>query len=159
VSRRTPGENDLTRISIEAASSGPFSDTPQEERQRQYAKFGHTSPSFTAAEFLSVVDKVCSCERSLSTWLTVTQATKLMGINDSSQPQYTKGTYHTDDEAKHFSSDILRVEISGPNRSHFSILDLPGVFQSVTKNLTAKEKDGVRHLVAAHMIQRQSVIV
>ncbi len=87
------------------------------------------------------------------------QATKLMGITDSSQPEYIKGAHHTHDEAQHFSSDILRVEISGPNRSHFSILDLPGVFQSVTKNLTAKEKDGVRDLVATHMMPRQSVIV
>lgn len=82
-----------------------------------------------------------------------------MGITDSSQPEYIKGTPFTHDEAQHFSSDVLRVEISGPNRSYFSILDLPGVFQSVTKNLTAKEKDGVRELVAEHMKSKSSVIV
>lgn len=82
-----------------------------------------------------------------------------MGITDNSQPEYGNSMLHTDALAKHFSSDILRVEISGPNRSHFSILDLPGVFHSLTKNLTVEEKDGVRELVASHMKSRESVIV
>ena len=82
-----------------------------------------------------------------------------MGIAEGSASELGNNTLHKGDEAKHFSSDILRVEISGPNRSYFSILDLPGVFQSLTKNLTAKEKKGVRDLVSSHMIPKQSVIV
>ncbi|KAL8823924.1 MAG: hypothetical protein Q9191_005437 [Dirinaria sp. TL-2023a] len=124
VSRRTPGGSEITRISIEATFSGSFSHSPLEERQLEYAKFEHSSSNFTATEFLSVVEK----------------ATSLMGIAEGPASELGNGSLHKSDEAKHFSSDVLRVEISGPNRSYFSIIDLPGVFQSLTKNLTVKEK-------------------
>lgn len=60
---------------------------------------------------------------------------------------------------RNFASDVLKVEISGPNRSYFSILDVPGVFQSLTKGLTAGEKDGVRNMVASYMMPEHSVIM
>lgn len=58
-----------------------------------------------------------------------------------------------------FSSDVLRIELSGPNRSHFSILDVPGVFQSRTKDVTLAEMDGVKNLVSAEMRRKQSIVV
>ena len=58
-----------------------------------------------------------------------------------------------------FSSDVLRIELSGPNRSHFSILDVPGVFQSRTKDVTAREMEGVKTLVSAEMRRKQSLVV
>lgn len=58
-----------------------------------------------------------------------------------------------------FSSDVLRIELSGPKRSHFSILDVPGVFQSRTKDVTAQEMEGVKQLVAAEMERRQNIVV
>lgn len=58
-----------------------------------------------------------------------------------------------------FSNDVLKVEISGANRSYFSILDLPGIFQSLTKDLTEVEKLGVRNLSANYMTSKQSVIM
>ena len=82
-----------------------------------------------------------------------------MGITHSPSDELVPEALHRNDAGRHFSSDILRIEISGPNRSYFSILDLPGVFHSVTKNLTEKEKDGVRKLVSKHMIPDQSVVV
>ena len=63
------------------------------------------------------------------------------------------------DFKQHFSNDVLKVEISGGNRSYFSILDLPGIFQSLTKDLTDFEKFGVRNLSANYMSSKQSVIM
>lgn len=60
---------------------------------------------------------------------------------------------------RNFASDVLKVEISGPDRSYFSILDVPGVFQSLTKDLTNQEKDGVRSMVASYMKPTHSVIM
>lgn len=60
---------------------------------------------------------------------------------------------------QNFSNDVLKVEISGANRSYFSILDLPGIFQSLTKDLTEVEKFGVRNLSANYMSSKQSVIM
>ena len=58
-----------------------------------------------------------------------------------------------------FSNDVLKIEISGPSRSYFSIIDVPGVFQSLTKDLTEMEKTGVKNMVATYMDRKQSVIV
>ena len=58
-----------------------------------------------------------------------------------------------------FSSDVLRIELSGPNRSHFSLLDVPGVFQSRIKDVTAQEMVGVKQLVTAEMSKKQSIVV
>ena len=32
--------------------------------------------------------------------------------------------------AKNFASEVFKIELSGPNRSYFSILDLPGTFNN-----------------------------
>jgi hypothetical protein len=32
--------------------------------------------------------------------------------------------------AKRFSDDILRIEISGPDQHHLSVVDVPGLFHS-----------------------------
>ena len=80
----------------------------------------------------------------------------LMGISvDSSE------TNDTTEAGKkpNFSSDVLRIELSGPSRSHFSILDVPGVFQSRTKDVTAHEMEGVKKLVLAEMRRKQSIVV
>lgn len=29
-----------------------------------------------------------------------------------------------------FSDDVLKIELCGPGRSHFSVVDVPGLFQS-----------------------------
>ena len=60
---------------------------------------------------------------------------------------------------RNFAKDVLKVEISGPNRSYFSILDVPGVFQSLTKDLTLEEKHGVQDMVARYMQPPQSIIM
>ena len=59
MSRRTPGGSDITRISIEPSITGPFSNVLVEARQQEYAKFDHSSSKFSAADFLTIVDKVC----------------------------------------------------------------------------------------------------
>ena len=77
----------------------------------------------------------------------------------SSSPGQNEVNGVTKQKRKNFSADILKVEISGANRSYFSILDLPGMFQSLTKDLTEVEKFGVRHLSAGYMSSGQSVIM
>lgn len=39
-------------------------------------------------------------------------------------------TVGVDDAEKRFSDDVLRIELFGPARSHFSVVDVPGLFQS-----------------------------
>ena len=84
------------------------------------------------------------------------QAMRLMGIAvDPSDSDEAKEA----GKKPNFSSDVLRIELSGPSRSHFSILDVPGVFQSRTKDVTAQEMAGVKNLVSAEMRRKQSIVV
>ena len=46
--------------------------------------------------------------------------------------------------ASAFSRDVLRVEKSGPNEEHLTIIDVPGIFESKTEGLTT---DNDIHLV------------
>lgn len=36
----------------------------------------------------------------------------------------------TDSDSKSFSKDTLKIELSGPEYEHFSVVDLPGLFRS-----------------------------
>lgn len=78
-----------------------------------------------------------------------------MGISGST----TRSDTSSSSGDQNFSRDVLKVEISGPNRSYFSILDVPGVFQSATHDITKEERDGVREMVASYMAPKQSVIM
>lgn len=87
------------------------------------------------------------------------KATDLMGISRLN-PSANETQSHTDlTEMKNFCSDILKIEISGPNRSYFSILDLPGIFHSLTKDLTGAEKNLVKSMTTDHMSSKQSLIM
>jgi hypothetical protein len=60
-------------------------------------------------------------------------------------------------ERKNFSSKVLKIELSGPSRSHFGILDLPGIFGA--GNTTDEERDGVRVMVESYMKGPQNIIM
>lgn len=38
-----------------------------------------------------------------------------------------------------FFEDVLRLEVSGPNQEHFSVIDVPGIFKRTTQGITTKE--------------------
>ncbi|KAL8969434.1 MAG: hypothetical protein Q9197_004340 [Variospora fuerteventurae] len=145
VSRRTPKQSGFTKISIEPTVfdwTGTLSGekvADRAERLEAYSKFGHTSPHLTSDSFKDVVE----------------EAKELMDIRRSTSTE--EGLKSTG--RRNFSSDVLKVEISGPDRSYFSILDVPGIFQSLTKDLTSQEKDGVRSMVASYMKPKHSVII
>ncbi len=60
---------------------------------------------------------------------------------------------------KNFSSDVLRIELHGPNRSHFGILDVPGIFHAVTDTVTKEDMRRVTAMVTSHMKQPENVIM
>lgn len=45
--------------------------------------------------------------------------------------------------AKRFSDDILRIEISGPDQHHLSVVDVPGLFHSMLDPLRMASYIGV----------------
>ncbi len=60
---------------------------------------------------------------------------------------------------KNFSSKVLKIELSGPGRTHFAILDLPGIFGTATKNVTNEEMNGVTRMVTSYMERPENIIM
>jgi GTP-binding protein EngB required for normal cell division len=58
-----------------------------------------------------------------------------------------------------FSRDILRVEITGPDRPHLTIVDLPGLFHAETKFQTASDVQLIRDIVQDYMKEPRCIIL
>ena len=61
--------------------------------------------------------------------------------------------------ARVFSTDILRVEISGPSQPHLTLVDLPGLFHAGNKAQSEKDADSVKSLVTSYMKKSRSIIL
>ena len=64
-----------------------------------------------------------------------------------------------DGNTKAFSNDILRVEVSGPNQPHLTLVDLPGLFQAGNKAQSDKDVQVVKSLVLSYMKKSRSIIL
>ncbi|KAL7791887.1 P-loop containing nucleoside triphosphate hydrolase protein [Trichoderma ceciliae] len=60
---------------------------------------------------------------------------------------------------KAFSNDLLRIEINGPDRPHLTIVDLPGLIHSETKNQSASDVDLITNIVRSYMVKQRSIIL
>jgi GTP-binding protein EngB required for normal cell division len=58
-----------------------------------------------------------------------------------------------------FSKDLLRVEVSGPDRPHLTIVDLPGLIHSETKQQSASDVELVQDVVRDYMREPRSIIL
>lgn len=74
----------------------------------------------------------------------VDQAKTAMGISDTSGA---------------FSNDVLRVEVSGPDRPQLTIVDLPGLVHSGNKLQSAADVTLVKKMVLNYMENRRSIIL
>ena len=61
-------------------------------------------------------------------------------------------------DRKNFVANVLKIDISGPNRSHFGILDLPGVFSSAYK-VNDEEVAAVKEMVLHYMRRPQNIVM
>lgn len=75
----------------------------------------------------------------------------VMGLSTKGQSETPRPT---------FSDHVLRLEISGPDQEHFSVIDIPGIFRSTTEGLTTKSDiQMVRTMVKSYMKNPRSVIL
>lgn len=76
---------------------------------------------------------------------TIIESAKVaMGINDTN---------------KAFSSDILRVEVSGPDQAHLTLVDLPGLFQAGSRGQSDADSEKVKSLVLRYMRSPRTIIL
>ncbi len=54
---------------------------------------------------------------------------------------------------------MLRVELSGPDQPHLTLVDLPGLFKAANKTQSQKDADMVRSLVLHYMRQEGSIVL
>ncbi|KAK7520952.1 dynamin family protein [Phyllosticta citriasiana] len=64
-----------------------------------------------------------------------------------------------DAETKAFSDDVLRVEISGPEQPHLTLVDLPGVIHAENKQQSSDDVELVQTLVRKYMNSSRSIIL
>ena len=77
-----------------------------------------------------------------------------MGLSGQGEESSSPGAGST------FSNDVLRIEISGPNEEHLSVIDVPGIFKNTTSGVTTKSDIAlVRDMVQAHMTNRRSIML
>ncbi|CAM1507917.1 Fc.00g047650.m01.CDS01 [Cosmosporella sp. VM-42] len=130
VSRRTaPKSRDSFRITIEKAEVCVKGLQPASEKYKEYEYVGDT---LSTDEFIKVMDKISSdymCIRK--------------GLGD---------------DKRNFAAEVLRIELSGPSRSYFSILDLPGIFHN---NYDVNESDIIRvkNMVVEYMKNTENIVI
>ncbi|KAK7191895.1 dynamin family protein [Paraphaeosphaeria sporulosa] len=70
-----------------------------------------------------------------------------------------KAAMGIDDSTKVFSSDILRLELSGPEQPHLTLVDLPGLFQAGSRTQSVADSETVRSLVLSYMKSPRSIVL
>ncbi|KAL8682057.1 MAG: hypothetical protein Q9186_001846 [Xanthomendoza sp. 1 TL-2023] len=163
VSRRALRSADIIKVSIEPALFDPFRAFTLDEgadervnRLKAYSDFAYSKSGITPHEFRDVVDRVSLDEYTgMDSNNPGNQAKKMMSVGPTTKAEDGMPT----PKQRNFSWDILKIEVSGPRRSHFSILDLPGVSQYLTRGLMEVEKIDVRSMVASFMMPKKTLII
>lgn len=60
--------------------------------------------------------------------------------------------------AKNFASEVFKIELSGPNRSYFSILDLPGTFKNSGK-VNKQDRFQVEAMIIEYMKNPDNIVM
>lgn len=70
-----------------------------------------------------------------------------------------KGAMGLNSETEAFSNDVLRVEVSGPEQPHLTLVDLPGLIHAENAKQSAKDVELVSSLVQSYMANARSIIL
>lgn len=109
----------------------------------------HTSRSPEAAQALSAYRK------------TVESLVQLPSIIDdvSSLMRLRGFTKDEDDDSQAFSSDSLRIEITGPTGLHLSVVDLPGLISVPNEEQTQDDIDAVLEMARSYLQSSRTIIL
>ncbi|KAL3455527.1 P-loop containing nucleoside triphosphate hydrolase protein [Aspergillus heterothallicus] len=61
--------------------------------------------------------------------------------------------------AKRFSDDFLKIELSGPDQHHLSVVDVRDLFHNTTKYQTAEDRAINRRLIESYMKDKRTIIL
>ncbi|KAF4990385.1 hypothetical protein FGRMN_8520 [Fusarium graminum] len=124
-----PDSDDSFRITIDPAEVNVPGLEPASDNIKNYECSGKV---LTKERFAKVIDEISS---------------EFMGLRTG-----------LGDDRKNFVAEVLKIELSGPNRSYFSILDLPGTFQNASAvNETDQAK--VESMVREYMNNEDNIVI
>ena len=123
VLRRVLAENASVKVSIIPGAAAGV-----DEKQRQHLpkfELGSQGHDLSAEGFAEILDQVqpCSCVSSLRAHCQY--AAVRMGLPSTKNRDF-------ENLEKRFSNDILKIELSGPQHHHLSVVDVAGRFHSTS---------------------------
>ncbi|OKO92891.1 Interferon-induced GTP-binding protein MxA [Penicillium subrubescens] len=134
VLRRAPAEDAEARITI---IPGPTSRLDEALNQRLLAfERRLAAVEFGYQEFEDIFDEAATC----------------MGVPGPK-------TANLEDVEKRFSDDILKIELSGPDHRHLSVVDVPGLFHNPTKFQTEEDRAIIRKLIQDYLTDKRTIIL
>ena len=89
------------------------------------------------------------------------QAKKVMGVRADAQSRVDElFVPSVSSHLKTFSEDVLMLEVMGPDKGHFSIIDVPGIFRVPTEGRTTKaDIEIVNRIVQGYVSNPRSIIL
>lgn len=63
-----------------------------------------------------------------------------------------------DADSNNFAAEVLKVELSGPDRPYFSILDLPGHFNS-TYEVNKSDQAKIEEMIVEYMKKSENTVM
>ncbi|KAH9884771.1 vacuolar sorting protein VPS1 [Xylariomycetidae sp. FL2044] len=131
VSRRTP-PGTANKFKITIVDPEVRIEGFQYPKDEAYKEYAHAGETLGAEEFKTIMDEV---------------SRDYMGIRSG------KGT-----DKKNFATQVLRIELSGPGRSHFSIVDVPGLF-TYAHTVNESEMGGVKNMILEYMRRPENLVI
>jgi len=58
-----------------------------------------------------------------------------------------------------FSDDLLKIELASPTHDHFSVVDVPGIFQAATVFQTTEDVEMIEKLVKRYISDKRTIIL
>ncbi|KAL4796324.1 P-loop containing nucleoside triphosphate hydrolase protein [Aspergillus venezuelensis] len=134
VLRRTPAHDAGAKITI---IPGPTAQMDEEvEKKLKAFERNLAEDQFGSEDFAKVFD----------------EAAEVMGIPGPSATEL-------ENINKRFSDDILKIELSGPEHNHLSVVDVPGLFHNATRYQTEEDKAIIRGLIETYITDKRTIIL
>ncbi|CAG8424117.1 unnamed protein product [Penicillium salamii] len=134
VLRRAPEGEGQAKITIIPGPTSRLDETLNQNRLEFERRLA--AADFGCQEFEDIFDEAASC----------------MGIPGPKAK-------NLEDVERRFSDDILKIELSGPDHRHLSVVDVPGLFHNATKFQTEEDRAIIRKLIGDYMTDKRTIIL
>ncbi|KAK8036216.1 hypothetical protein PG993_008830 [Apiospora rasikravindrae] len=121
--------------------------------ENPYDKYVYRAETLDSQTFAELMEEVQFLPRPAHFLLTVMTANdtkvseKYMGIDSGILPSN-----------KNFATEVLKIELSGPQRAHFSILDIPGHVSNAFR-VHKWEMEGIESMIVEYMKKPQNIVI